>query len=295
MAASESAQCSMIASPRRSADVTPGRRLELGDVDAGQGRADRAHADHRLDLGRRPVGDDACRGPSARPGRRSRRPPRGSASRTRSSCRGRRSRASCPRSACRPSTSIATVGSSSTSSAGIADEGDREADALGLAARELLRAALGDRADADELDHVVDVEAAAGRARPSSRAARAPRGRGSATRSGASRRSRRPGSRRSGAAAEERHRPAVRRRQPEQHVDRRRLAGAVRARAAPPSRRRAIETSMPRTACTGPCGDAERLRQAAQLDAGPGRDLGRRHARESPKPVPLPAAGGTQT
>ena len=80
--------------------------------------------------------------------------------------------------------------------------------------------------------------------------------------------------------------------QAEQHVDRGRLAGAVRAEqrhglAGARSRRRCRAPRAP-----GPAG-AERLHQAAQLDAGPGCDLGRRHAPESPKPVSLPAAGGT--
>ena len=46
------------ASPRRSACVTPGSASSSLERGVGQRRADRARADHRLDLGRRPVGDD---------------------------------------------------------------------------------------------------------------------------------------------------------------------------------------------------------------------------------------------
>ena len=109
----------------------------------GQRGADRARPDPRLDLGRRAVGDDRAVRPSARRGRRTRRPPRGSASRTRRSCRARRRRASSPRTRAgprrpsRPSARRARAGRGWRRSR-------REAHALGLAARELLRAPAGD-------------------------------------------------------------------------------------------------------------------------------------------------------
>ena len=67
MAASESAHASTIASPRRSAPLTPGSRRECVEVGARQRRANRSLADHRLDLGRRPIGDNLPMGHQHRP------------------------------------------------------------------------------------------------------------------------------------------------------------------------------------------------------------------------------------
>ena len=157
-----------MASPRRSARVTPGSASSSSLVDAGQRRADRPRADHRLDLGGRAVRDDCARGPSARPGRRTRRPPRGSASRRSRSCRGPRTRASSPRRRVGPRRPWRRWARRARGGRGSLDERDREADALCLASRELLRAPAGDVADADEIDHLVDVERPSGTATRSS-------------------------------------------------------------------------------------------------------------------------------
>ena len=97
-AASESSQVRITVSPCRSALATPRQRGRARRAaTSGQRGADRLHADPRLDLGRRTVGHDRGRGPSARCGRRRRRPLRGSAWRTPPSCRRGRSRASSTR------------------------------------------------------------------------------------------------------------------------------------------------------------------------------------------------------
>jgi hypothetical protein len=59
--------------------------------------------------------------------------------------------------ACLPSTSIPTVGSSSTSSSGLLTS-DGESEPLGLAAAEALRAPIGDRLDLREREHFVNLE-----------------------------------------------------------------------------------------------------------------------------------------
>ena len=111
----------------------------------------------------------------------------------------------------------------------VADEREREADALRLAAGELLRAPAGDRLDPDQREHLVDVE----RRRVQRRDHRDQLARGQVLdqhaglehRADQCRRSDRVGRR----AAEHGHAARVGLGEPEQHVDRRRLAGAVRA------------------------------------------------------------------
>ena len=172
------------------------------------------------------VGDDAARAPAARRGRRRRRPPRGSAWRTAPSCRARRTPHRRPERVARLDVERDRR-LVEHEQVGVADEREREAHPLRLAARELLRAPLGERLDAGELEHLVDgsgvgVERGHHRAR-----ARARRGRGSGRPSAASRR-RRPRRPPRGRAAEQRDAAGVRAEQAEQHVDSGRLARAVR-------------------------------------------------------------------
>ncbi|HEY8858910.1 MAG TPA: hypothetical protein VIM27_05610, partial [Gaiellales bacterium] len=111
---------------------------------------------------------------------------------------------------------------------GVADERDGEARTLGLAAGELLRPALGDRLDSDQLEHLLDrqgVGVQAGHHRE-----QLAHGEIAYELPGLEHRADRAvHDRLGGRPAEERDRAAVRSRQAEQHVDRRRLAGAVRA------------------------------------------------------------------
>ena len=97
MAASESEQLSTIACPWRSAALTPGRAASSSSGASGRvARIVRA-PDRRLDLGRRAVRDDPPAGHQHGPVGVVRRPPRGSGSRTGSSCPARPTRASSPR------------------------------------------------------------------------------------------------------------------------------------------------------------------------------------------------------
>ena len=252
IAASESVQPSTTASPWRSACETPGRRSSCSSGASGSVARIVRRADHRLDLGRRAVGDDRRRAPSARRGRRTRRPPRGSAWRRARSCRARRTSRIAVQKPCRLSTSIATVGSSSTSRSGLLTSATAKRTRWRLAAGELLRAPVGDVLDAGQLEHLVDVERVRGRARPSS---------STSSRTVRSRRSAPRLQHRADRARVDRRRAAARRRP--RRCRRRARAGRAAcrssstcprrsARAARRSRRGATRESIPRTARTSP-------------------------------------------
>ena len=111
---------------------------------------------------------------------------------------------------------------------GVGDEREREPRALRLAARELLGAPPGEGLEPGELDRLVDVRAAAGRATRTSSRARAPSGRGSASPVCSIAPTCPPSTAAFGCPAEDRDRACVGLDEAEQQVDRRRLAGAVR-------------------------------------------------------------------
>ncbi len=268
IAASESAQCRTTASPRRSALLTPGSACERSDLHAWQRRADRARADHRPDLGRRPVGDDRRRAPSARRGRHTRRPPRGSAWRTRSSCRARRT----ARIVVQKRAAALDVQRDRRlvehEQLGVADERDREAHALGLPAGQLLRA-LARRSRLRRSARAPHRRPAArGTARPSSPPARAPTGPGSAAPVCSIPPTAPSATACAGGAAEHRHRARVGREQAEQHVDRRRLARAVGAEQRDRLARRDSHVDAAHRP-DRPVGAVEGLDQPAQLDLAP--------------------------
>ena len=136
---------------------------------------------------------------------------------------------------------------------GVADQREREAHALGLAAGELLRAPLRDVARAPPARSPRRRRAAPGTARPPSPSARAPTGRGSARRSAASRRRARVDRTAAASAPNTDTLPpsgaAGRAACRSSSTCRRRWARAAR-----PSRRARSTTSIPRTACTVPPG-----------------------------------------
>ncbi len=157
IAASESgaAQDDRLAAALGAADAR--QRLELVDVDAGQRRADRARADHRLDLGRGPVGDDRAvrhqhRAIGVRVGLLE--VVRGEHDRLAARGEGahRRPERVAPLDVERDGRLV------EHEQLRVADERDGEAHALGLAAGELLGALIGDLADAGELERLLDVE-----------------------------------------------------------------------------------------------------------------------------------------
>ena len=187
---------------------------------------DRAPADHGLDLGRRSVGHDPARGHQHDAVGVARRPPRGSGWRRRPSCprgepahRSPRSRGG-PRRPSPPWARRAPAGR-------VGDQRDGEADALGLAARQLLGAPVRDLGGTGESEHVVDVEGSGYSDATMRQSSRTLRSRMSppiwsmaptipaATAS-------------AGGAAEQRHPAPVGRGQAEHHVDGGGLAGAVR-------------------------------------------------------------------
>ncbi len=176
----------------------------------------------------RPVGDDLARAPSAPRGRRRRRPPPGSAWRTGSSCPARPAARIVVQKECRPSTSIATVGSSSTSSFGLLTSATAKRTRW-VCPPESFCVRCAAISASPVSSSVSSTSSGAGTARPPSRPARAPRGRGSRRRSAASRRPIPASIAARRRAAQDRHAAAVGLGQAEDHVDRGRLAGAVRA------------------------------------------------------------------
>ena len=271
IAASESAQLSSTASPWRSACVTPGRSSSSTSAASGSvARIVRPPTIARISV----VGPSATTRP------------RGHQDRAVGvgvgllevvggeedrAARARRTRASSLQKAWRPSTSIAVVGSSSTSSAGSLDEREREAHALRLAAGQLLRPPVGDRLDARPARAPRRRRAARGTATRPSRRARAP------DRSWISmpvwsiaptgRRSDRVGGRVG------RTRTRCRRRARRGRAACRSWSTCRRrwGRAARRSRRRRIGMSTPRTASTVAVRRLEGLLEAAELDAAGGR------------------------
>jgi hypothetical protein len=159
-----------------------------------------------------------------------------------------------------PSTSIAAVGSSSTSSSGLATS-EREADALHLPARELLREAIRNLVGAGEREHLVDLERVGIEGRHHRHELAHAQVADQPTRL-QHRADDTGGDRVRGGHAEHGRRAAVRIEQAEQDVERRRLAGAVR-----PEQRDRLAGSDGRVDAADGVHGAVRLRQAPELDS----------------------------
>ena len=269
IAASESAQrehhrlaVALGAASRRAAPAS----VAIGARERG---ADGAHADHRLDLGRRAVGHDAARAPSARRGRRRRPPPRGSAWRTGPSCRARRTRASSPRTRGgprRPSRRSArparAARGSPTSASAKRTRCVSPPDSLCV--RRSAMSSMPASSSTSSTASGSRVERGHHRRQLAHRQVADQR-----RRSAASRRRRPAAIASAGAWPNTRDRAAVGLRQAEQHVDRRRLAGAVR-----PEQRDGLagldDERHVVDGAHGPARGPERARDVAQLHGGSG-------------------------